>query len=69
MIMELKVIDQENIHYLVRNLEDFEKDKAIRSGLRSAASVSCVREKPISVQECVKVERLQEIWKALLLRE
>lgn len=39
MIMELKVIDQENIHYLVRNLEDFEKDKAIRSGLRSAASV------------------------------
>ena len=39
MIMELKVIDQENIHYLVWNLEDFEKDKAIRSGLRSAASV------------------------------
>lgn len=39
MIMELKVTDQENIHYLVRNLEDFEKDKAIRSGLRAAASV------------------------------
>ena len=37
--MELKVIDQENIVYLVRNLENFDKDKAIRSGLRAAASV------------------------------
>mgnify|MGYP001101163421 CR=1 FL=1 len=29
MIMELKVIDQENIHYLVRNLEDFEKQSVV----------------------------------------
>lgn len=30
---------KENIHYLIRNLEDFEKDKAVKSGLRAGASV------------------------------
>lgn len=39
MSIELKEIDRENITYLVRNLEDFEKDKAIRSGLRSAMAI------------------------------
>lgn len=38
-MIEVKQIDRENIQYLVDNLEDFEKDKAIKSGLRSAASI------------------------------
>ena len=38
-MIEIKQIDRENIQYLVDNLEDFEKDKAIKSGLRSAVNV------------------------------
>lgn len=38
-MIEVKQIDRENLHYLVYNLGDFEKDKAIRSGLRSAANI------------------------------
>ena len=42
-MIEIKQIDRENIQYLVSNLEDFEKDKAIRSGLRSAVNVFRVK--------------------------
>lgn len=36
---EIKLIDRDNVNYLIRNLEDFEKDKAVRGGLSSAGSV------------------------------
>lgn len=42
-MIEVKQIDRENIQYLIDNLEDFEKDKAIRSGLRSAVNVFRVK--------------------------
>ncbi len=42
-MIEIKQIDRENIQYLVAQLEDFEKDKAIRSGLRSAINVFKVK--------------------------
>lgn len=42
-MIEIKQIDRENIQYLVNNLEDIEKDKAIRSGLRSAVNVFRVK--------------------------
>lgn len=42
-MIQVSVIDKENIQYLVRNLEDFEKDKALRSGLRSAVNIFRVR--------------------------
>lgn len=42
-MIEVKQIDRENIQYLVDNLEDFEKDKAIKSGLRSAVNVFRVK--------------------------
>ena len=42
-MIEVKQIDRENIQYLVDNLEDFEKDKVIRSGLRSAVNVFRVK--------------------------
>lgn len=38
-MIEIKLIERENIQYLIRGLEDFEKDKAIKSGLRSAVNV------------------------------
>lgn len=37
--IEIKLIDREAILYLVQGLEDFEKDKALRSGLAAAAQV------------------------------
>lgn len=37
--MEVKVIDRESIVWLVQELNDFEKDKAIRGGLSAAALV------------------------------
>lgn len=42
-MIQVSIIDKENIQYLVRNLEDFEKDKALRSGLRSAVNIFRVR--------------------------
>lgn len=36
---EIKQIDRDTVNYLVQNLEDFEKDKAIKSGLMSAGAV------------------------------
>ena len=42
-MIEIKQIDQENIQYLVNSLGDFEKDKAIKSGLRSAVNVFRVK--------------------------
>lgn len=42
-MIEVKQIDCENIHYLVRNLNDFEKDKAVRSGLRAAVNIFRVK--------------------------
>ena len=41
--MEVKLIDREAIIHLVDGLENFEKDKAIKSGLRSAVNVFRVR--------------------------
>ena len=38
-MIQASVIDKDSILYLVRNLEDFEKDKAIKSGLRSAVNL------------------------------
>jgi hypothetical protein len=42
-MIKVSVIDKENIQYLVRSLEDFEKDKAIKSGLRAAINIFRVR--------------------------
>ena len=42
-MIEIKEIDRENIQYFIYNLENFEKDKAIRSGLRSAVNVFRVK--------------------------
>lgn len=37
--MEIRIIDRENVIFLVNQLKDFEKDKAIRSGLQGASNV------------------------------
>ncbi|WP_106831163.1 hypothetical protein [Parabacteroides pacaensis] len=37
--IQIKMIDREAVLYLVQELEDFEKDKALRSGLSAAANV------------------------------
>ena len=42
-MIQVTTIDKENIYYLIRNLEDFEKDKAVRSGLRAAMNVFRVK--------------------------
>lgn len=42
-MIQVSLTDRENIQYLVRNLEDFEKDKAIKSGLRAASNVFRVK--------------------------
>lgn len=36
---KIRVIDEDSINYLIRNLEDFEKDRAIRDGLAEAGKV------------------------------
>lgn len=36
---EIKQIDREAVNYLVRNLENFEKDKAVKAGLGAAGNV------------------------------
>lgn len=41
--MQVKLIDREAVLYLVDQLETFEKDKAIKSGLRSAVNVFRVK--------------------------
>lgn len=51
-MIQVTTIDKENIYYLIRNLEDFEKDKAVRSGLRAAMNVFRVKEGVIFVQGC-----------------
>ncbi|MBF0759547.1 hypothetical protein IR148_00630 [Dysgonomonas mossii] len=38
-MIEVKVIDREAITYLVNGLEDFEKDKAIKDGLKAGGNV------------------------------
>ena len=38
-VVEVKEIDRESVLWLVQELDDFEKDKAIRSGLASAVNV------------------------------
>lgn len=38
-IFQIKYIDRDAMLYLVRSLDDFEKDKSIRSGLSSAGAV------------------------------
>lgn len=42
-MIQVKQIDRESIQYLVNHLEDFEKDKAIRSGLKDAVNVFKVK--------------------------
>lgn len=37
--IEIRHINREDVDYLVRNLKDFEKDKAVRGGLQSAGKV------------------------------
>lgn len=37
--IEIKHINEGEVNYLVRNLEDFEKDKALKGGLKSAGKV------------------------------
>ncbi len=38
-MIEIKQIDRASITYLVRRLDDFEKDKAIRTGLKAGGNV------------------------------
>ena len=38
-MIQASIVDKDSILYLVRNLENFEKDKAIKSGLRSAVNI------------------------------
>lgn len=42
-MIQITTIDKEDIYYLIRNLEDFEKDKAVKSGLRAAMNVFRVK--------------------------
>lgn len=42
-MIQVTAIDRENIQYLIRNLEDFEKDKAVKSGLRAGMNVFRVK--------------------------
>lgn len=44
-MIDVSIIDRENIQYLINGLEDFEKDKAVKSGLRSAMNVFRARGK------------------------
>lgn len=37
--IEIRHINREDIDYLIRNLDDFEKDKAMKGGLQSAGKV------------------------------
>lgn len=37
--IEIRHINREEVDYLVRNLKDFEKDKAVKGGLQSAGKV------------------------------
>ena len=37
--IEIRQINREEVDYLVRNLQDFEKDKALKGGLKSAGNV------------------------------
>lgn len=37
--IEIRHINHEEVDYLIRNLEDFEKDKAVKVGLKSAGKV------------------------------
>lgn len=41
--MQIRLIDREAVVYLVDRLDQFEKDKAIKSGLRAAVNVFRVR--------------------------
>lgn len=36
---EIKQIDRDAVNYLVRNLQDFDKDKAVKDGLKDAGKV------------------------------
>jgi hypothetical protein len=36
--IEARLIDRDNIDYLIRNLEDIEKDRAVKSGLSAAGN-------------------------------
>lgn len=38
-MIHVSIVDRESLQYLVSNLEDFEKDKALKSGLRAATNV------------------------------
>ena len=38
-LFEIHPINKDEINYLVRNLEDFEKDRAIKDGLKAAGNV------------------------------
>lgn len=42
-MIQVSIVDRENLQYLVSNLEDFEKDKALKSGLRAASNVFRVK--------------------------
>lgn len=42
-MIQASIVDKDSILYLVRNLENFEKDKAIKSGLRSAVNTFRVK--------------------------
>ena len=42
-MIQASIVDKDSILYLVRNLENFEKDKAIKSGLRSAVNIFRVK--------------------------
>ena len=42
-MIQVSIVDRENLQYLVSNLEDFEKDKALKSGLRTAVNVFRVK--------------------------
>lgn len=38
-MIQASIVDKDSVLYLVRNLENFEKDKVIKSGLRSAVNI------------------------------
>lgn len=42
-MIQVSVENQDNVRYLVRELEDFEKDKAVRSGLHAAVALFRVK--------------------------
>lgn len=58
-MIQASIVDKDSVLYLVRNLENFEKDKAIKSGLRSAVNIFRIKvEVTFGQGYCIMASRL-----------